>query len=101
MGRLRSANQPRHLRTRAQWAALALCTLLGVVLFTFVDLRPEVEADFFFSTDDPQLQGARVIDREFGSAPQIFIAAQSARLLSADHLQRIRRLTEELRRLKG
>lgn len=69
--------QPRLLRTTSQWAAIALCASLGIALFAFVDLTPEVEADFFFSTDDPQLQSARRIEQEFGSAPQIFVAAQS------------------------
>jgi hypothetical protein len=81
--------------------ALGICALLGLALFAFVDLTPEVEADFFFSTDDPQLQGARTIERQFGSAPQIFIAAQSESLFSPRYLQRIRGLTEDFRRLKG
>ena len=89
------------LRTPSQWAAIAVCAMLGFALFAFVNLTPEVEADFFFSTDDPQLQGARRIEREFGSAPQIFIAARSERLFSSAHLQRIRRLTEDLGRLDG
>ena len=96
-----SVHQRRLFRTRSQWAAVAVCALLGFVLFAFVDLTPEVEADFFFSSDDPQLQGARTIGREFGSAPQIFIAARSRQLFSSGHLQRIRRLTEDLRRLDG
>jgi predicted RND superfamily exporter protein len=97
----RAVHQRRLLRTRSQWAAVAVCALLGLVLFAFVDLTPEVEADFFFSSDDPQLQGARTIEREFGSAAQILIAARSQQLFSPDHLQRIRRLTEDLRRLDG
>src|SRR5919109_5307332 len=97
----KSARPPRLLRTRSQWVALVSCVLLGLMLFALVDLTPEVEADFFFSTDDPQLSGARTIDRDFGSAPQIFIAARSEQLFSASHLRRIRRLTEDLRRLPG
>ena len=31
---------------------LAVCAILGVALFAFVDLTPTVEGDFFFSTDD-------------------------------------------------
>jgi predicted RND superfamily exporter protein len=93
--------RPRLFRTPSQWIALALCAVLGLALFAFVDLTPEVEADFFFSTDDPQLQGTRVVERQFGSAPQIFIAARSQQLFSAGHLQRIRNLTRELDRIRG
>jgi predicted RND superfamily exporter protein len=96
-----SDSRSRLLRTRSQWTALAVCASLGLVLFAFVDLTPEVEADFFFSTDDPQLHGARAIEQEFGSAPQIFIAARSEHLFSAGHLQQIRRLTDDLHRLPG
>ncbi|MBI4265397.1 MAG: MMPL family transporter [Acidobacteria bacterium] len=87
--------------TAPQWAAIALCAALGLVLFAFVDLTPEVETDFFFSTDDPQLQGGRRIERDFGSAPQIFIAARSERLFSAPHLRRILALTADLQRVAG
>ena len=40
----------------APWVALALAVvgLLGV--WAFVDLSPEVEGDFFFAEDDPQLE---------------------------------------------
>jgi predicted RND superfamily exporter protein len=96
-----SSAAPRLLRTPSQWAAVALCTLLAVALFAFVDLRPEVEGDFFFSTDDPQLASVRAIDREFGSAAQIFIAARSDELFSPGSLGRIRRLTNDLSRLEG
>jgi predicted RND superfamily exporter protein len=81
--------------------AIAFCAILAIALFAFVDLTPEVEADFFFSTDDPQLQSARRIEQEFGSAPQIFVAARSEQLFSAQYLQRIRNLTEDLRRVDG
>jgi predicted RND superfamily exporter protein len=92
---------PRLLRTPSQWAAVTACVLLAVALFAFVDLTPEVEADFFFSSDDPQLEGARQIERQFGSAPQIFVVARGEQLFSAPYLQRIRRLTNELGRVDG
>lgn len=91
----------RFLPTPAQWTAIALCALLGVAVFAFVDLTPQVEADFFFSTDDPELQNARRVEGQFGSAPQIFIAARSQRLFSSQYLQRIRNLTEDLWRVNG
>jgi uncharacterized protein len=92
---------PRLLRTPSQWAAVAVCALAAGALVAFVDLTPQVEADFFFSTDDPQLQSARQIEGQFGSAPQIFIVAQGEPLFSERYLQRIRSLTDELGRVDG
>jgi hypothetical protein len=89
------------LRTISQWVAIAVCAILGVALFALVDLTPAVEGDFFFSTDDPQLQGSRLVEQQFGSAPQIFIAARSDRLFSRQYLQRIRGLTADLSRVDG
>jgi predicted RND superfamily exporter protein len=95
------AGTPRLFRTTSQWVAVAVCAILGVALFAFVDLTPAVEGDFFFSTDDPQLQGSKLVERQFGSAPQIFIAARSDQLFSRSYLQRIRRLTDDLSRVDG
>lgn len=78
-----------------------MCAILGAALFAVVDLTPTVEGDFFFSTDDPQLQGGKEVEREFGAAPQIIIAARSDQLFSRPYLRRIRRLTDELTRVDG
>jgi predicted RND superfamily exporter protein len=78
-----------------------LCAALGLALFAFVDLTPQVQADFFFSTDDPQLQGSLRIEKEFGDAQQVFVAARATRLESKDYLLRLRSLTEELRGVPG
>ena len=95
------ARTRRLLRTPSQWIAIVVCAALGFALFAFVDLTPEVDADFFFATDDPQFQGVRRIEGEFGSAPQIFIAARADRLFSRQYLQRIQRLTTALARVDG
>jgi len=54
----------RLLRSPSQWLALACALGLGLALLMFVDLTPQIEADFFFSSDDPQLQGSLRIERE-------------------------------------
>lgn len=89
------------LGTWPQWAALGLCAALGIALFTFVDLTPEVQADFFFSTDDPQLQSSLQIEKEFGRAQQVFVAVRSQHLVSREYLLRLRDLTEDLRKIEG
>ncbi len=57
----------------APWVALALAVvgLLGV--WAFVDLSPEVEGDFFFAEDDPQLQASQQISERYGSGSQIVV----------------------------
>ena len=94
-------DRSRLLATADQWIALVVCAALGLILFTFVDLAPKVEADFFFATDDPQLQSSVRIEEQFGNAPQIFVAAQAPRLATRDYIQRLHRLTEDLRRVDG
>ena len=57
----------------APWGAVALAVvgLLGVR--GFVDLSPEVERDFFFAEDDPQLQASQQISERYGSSSQIVV----------------------------
>jgi uncharacterized protein len=85
----------------SQWAAVVLVTGLGLAVLQFVDLEPDVEADFFFSTDDPQLQTSLRIEKEFGYTPQVLVAVRSHQLVSREYLLRLRDLTEDLRRSPG
>ena len=48
----------------SQWAAL------GFALVFFVDLTPEIEANFFFSRSDPQAQSSGRIKKEFSVEKQ-------------------------------
>jgi len=78
----------------SQWAAL------GFALVFFVDLTPEIEANFFFSRSDPQAQSSGRIEKEFGAAPQIFVAVRSRELVSRPYLLRLRELTNDLQDVK-
>lgn len=91
----------RLLGTLSQWAALVICAALGFALFAFVDLTPQVEDDFFFSNEDPQLQESLRIEREFGESRQIFIAAQSGNLVSRQYIDNIASLTADLQAIEG
>lgn len=95
------ADRLRLLRSPAQIAAVVLCAALGLALFTFVDLTPRIEGDFFFSTDDPQLRESLRIEEEFGSAPQLLVAVRSASLVSREYLIGLRDLTLDLQRVPG
>ena len=85
----------------SQWVALIVVVGLGSALFFFVDLTPRVEADFFFSRNDPQAQKSANIEEEFGGAPQVFVAVRSRELVSREYLSRLRQLTAGLQKVKG
>jgi uncharacterized protein len=85
----------------SQWVALAVAIGLGCALFSFVDLTPRVEADFFFSRNDPQARKSASIEEEFGGAPQIFVAVRSPELVSQEYLNRLSELTADLQKIKG
>jgi predicted RND superfamily exporter protein len=85
----------------SRWAAIGLCAALGVALFAFVDLSPKVDEDFFFSSEDPQLQNSLRIEEEFGADRQIFIAARATQLESKSYIAKVLRLSEDLRGVDG
>ena len=52
-------------------------TLLSASLFYyFVDLKPKVEENFFFSSDDPQFQADKNISKLFPQPPQLIMSAK-------------------------
>ena len=96
-----SKTRPRLLGSLGQWAALGVCAALGIALFLFVDLTPQIEADFFFARNDPQAGGSVRIEKEFGAAPQVFVAVRSRQIVSRQYLLRLRALTEAIGGVKG
>ncbi|MDA8017887.1 MAG: MMPL family transporter [Thermoanaerobaculia bacterium] len=79
---------------------LAVAVSSWLVLF-HADLSPKVEGDFFFSTDDPQLQASQRIGEMFPSSDQLLVSATGPDVLADDYLARLRRLTEDLAALPG
>ncbi len=92
-----------HSRTRYLLSAVvAALILLSVVMVVWrVDLSPKVESDFFFSTDDPQLQASERIVELFPSAPQILITASGENVLADEYLERLKAFGDELEALDG
>lgn len=91
--------------TVARRALLVLgCAAVGLsswlVLFR-ADLSPAVEGDFFFATDDPQLQESQRIEALFPSRDQLLVSATAPDVFADDYLDRLRRLTGELAALPG
>ena len=88
-------------RPGLRWIYVALAIVLAALVLGFVDLTPKVGADFFFSTDDPELQADTKIDQIFASGPQIIISAASPDIRSSEYAARITALTAELKKIKG
>lgn len=67
----------------------------ATMLFRHVDLKPKVEQNFFFSSDDPQFREDRRISELFPAPQQIIIAAKGD-LRSPAYYRKIRELSYNL-----
>jgi len=87
------------------WIVLATTAVLLVLALFVVDLTPQVESDFFFSTDDPQLRAAQAIDELFPARPQILLDAApsdaESDVRSNAYAARVGELTKALAALDG
>src|ERR1041385_6487655 len=85
----------------AQWLVLiATAILFGCVAF-FVDLRPVVDENFFFSTRDPEFRQQEKIDKTFPSKPEVVLAVAAREIASSKYVSRIERLTRRVREIDG
>jgi predicted RND superfamily exporter protein len=75
---------------------LAITAGLVASVVLFVDLTPQVDQQFFFSSDDPQLQESNAIDRRFPSGSQLILSVASPNIASAAYLERLQRLTAHI-----
>ncbi len=81
---------------------LGLAVPLGVLALalwlaaTKVDLRPRVENDFFFASDDPALSASREIAERFATESPVLVGIRTPEPLSAAHLERLEHLSDEL-----
>jgi uncharacterized protein len=69
------------------------------VLIRFVDLKPQIDMNFFFSSDDPQFQADEKISHLFPQPPQIVMSA-TGDIESEAYLKKIERLTNKLAELE-
>jgi predicted RND superfamily exporter protein len=79
------------------WWMLALTAGLFGLVAAFVDLKPVVDENFFFSTKDPQFQQTKKIEKQFPSQTEVIFAVSARDISSARYLSRIQKLTHELR----
>ena len=76
--------------------------VLGVALVAlFVDVSPQVEGDFFFAEDDPQMQASELVAERFPSSPQIILRVEDLAGDTAAYETRVEALTEELLAVEG
>ncbi|HXP35249.1 MAG TPA: MMPL family transporter, partial [Chthoniobacterales bacterium] len=85
----------------AHWEMLAITAGLFVLVAVFVDLKPVVEENFFFSTSDPGFGESKKIEQRFPSQPQLVVAVSSSNISSPRYLGRIQKLTQEIEAIDG
>src|ERR1700748_2958433 len=78
------------------WMMLALTVLLFGAVARFVDLKPHVDQNFFFSSTDPKFQESAKIDRLFPSGSQLIISVASSDISSDYYLGRVGEFTAQL-----
>ncbi|MFZ1972559.1 MAG: MMPL family transporter [Candidatus Acidiferrales bacterium] len=78
------------------WLFLTLTVVLLGLVVTFVDLKPHVDENFFFSSNDPRAQESDKIDRIFGGDSQLILAVAAPDISSPTYLERLGHLTQQL-----
>jgi predicted RND superfamily exporter protein len=92
---------PTRLRFGGHWLVIAVTfALFGCVAF-FVDLKPVVDENFFFSSSDPAFQQSEKIEKRFPSKPEIVLAVAAPDISSPRYLGRIERLTRRVQSIDG
>ena len=75
---------------------------LSIICFAmFISLRPEVDGNIFFSSDDPQFQSEHLIDELFVRQDSQLIIAAEWDIIYATYRENVHDLSEALLALKG
>jgi uncharacterized protein len=83
------------------WLMLALTALLFGLVAAFVDLKPQVQANFFFSPKDPEYRDTAKIDKIFPSASQLIINVAAPHISSERYLDRLAQFTRQLQSVES
>src|ERR687897_868548 len=67
----------------AHWWVLAITGLLFGLVAAFVDLKPVVDENFFFSTSDPAIRQSKKLEQNFPSRPEVILAVSSRDISSS------------------
>ena len=81
----------------AHWWMLAITGLLFGLVAAFVDLKPVVDENFFFSTSDPAIRQSKKLEQNFPSRPEVILAVSSRDISSSRYLGRIQKLTQQVK----
>jgi uncharacterized protein len=82
------------------WVMVGVTLLLFAFVAFFVDLKPQVRENFFFSPKDPEFQQTARIDKLFPGGSQMVVNVAGP-IASASYLKKLDRLTHEIEALKG
>src|SRR5438034_5103287 len=85
----------------SHWLMLVIASVLFALVATFVDLKPVVDENFFFSTNDPGIRQTKKIERRFPSQPEVILAVLSRDISSQRYLGRIQKLTQRAHTIGG
>src|SRR6266704_3164101 len=89
------------LPSGSHWLMLVIASGLFVLVVTFVDLKPVVDENFFFSTSDPGVQQTKKIEHRFPLQPEVILAVSSLDISSQRYLGRIQKLTQRVHTIGG
>ena len=90
--------RPSHLIAAAVLLATGISFLLIASMFRYVDLKPKVEENFFFSRNDPEFRADKKIAEIFPQPPQLLMSAKGD-MHSEAYLKRMAWLSDELAKL--
>src|SRR5256885_2027770 len=85
----------------SHWEMLAVTVVLFILVAVFVDLKPVVDENFFFSTSDPGVVQSKKIEQHFPSRPELILTVSSRDISSPRYLGRIQKLTREIDSIDG
>lgn len=69
-----------------QWLVVAFTLGLFLGVAVFVDFKPVVDENFFFSTSDPGVQQSKKVEQRFPSQPQLILTVGSSDITSSAYL---------------
>ena len=85
----------------SHWLMLVIASVLFALVAMLVDLKPVVDENFFFSTNDPGILQTKKIERRFPSQPEVILAVSSRDISSPRYLSRIQKLTQRVHTIGG
>jgi len=94
-------NDLQKLRGFGHWIVVAFTAILFALVVTLVDLKPQVDENFFFSSNDPKFQESKKIDELFPAGDQLIVSISSPDISSARYLDRVEQLTEKIKSIEA